>query len=56
MWLVEVGGSPQACYRWPTRKYKYKRNARRRIKRIREARDIGVSTIWLLKVEAIANG
>ena len=47
-WLVAVGGSPQARERWPLRTYATKGAARRRLKRIRQARDLEVETVWIV--------
>lgn len=47
-WDVVVGGSPQARLRWPKRTYKTKKSAKRRVRQIREARDIGLETIWTI--------
>jgi hypothetical protein len=49
MYQVCVGGSPQARVRWPARSYKCKSSAKRRVKQIHDAHDMGVATIWTLK-------
>jgi hypothetical protein len=49
MYQVCVGGSSQARVRWPSRTYKHKSSATRRVKQISSAHDFGVATIWTLK-------
>ena len=50
MYQVCVGGSQRARERWPARKYKYKYSAKRRVRQIANAHDVGIATIWTLKV------
>ena len=49
MFRVCIGGSSQARVRWPSRTYKLKSSAHRRVKQIHAAHDMGVATIWTLK-------
>jgi len=55
-YTVSVGGTSDARKRWPIRTYKHRRPAERRRKQIRDARDIGVVTIWTWPVEEKSDG
>lgn len=50
MWKIVIGGSKRAREQWKSgRVYKHKRSARRRLLQVKNARDMGVSTIWLIR-------
>ena len=49
MYTVCVGGSSQARVRWLTRGYLSRSSAKRRMRQIHSAHDLGVATIWCLK-------
>jgi hypothetical protein len=50
-YTVMVGGSKPARKRWKTRTYKLLSSAKRRLRAIKEAKDSGVSTVWILTEE-----
>lgn len=49
MFEVFVTGSSQARERWGKRIYKHRQSAKRRVREIQSAHDLGVGSIWLAK-------
>jgi len=48
-YTVCIGGSSQARERWPSRRYASRSSAKRRMRQIDAAHDMGVAVIWCLK-------